>query len=764
MFDSGSLSSRSTRAVDLPGGEPSTPLADWGRSAGRRVSGSLSRIRLGALRRPELIALLAVAGFLNLWDLSRNGWANGYYAAAVRSMSASWHNFLYASFDPSGVMTVDKPPLAFWVQALSVRVFGFNSWSILVPQALMGMATVALIYDLVRRRFGRLAGTVAGLTLAITPITVAMSRHNNPDAAVVLCCVAALWFTVRAFEDGRTKWIVWAGVAVGLGFEAKMGTALLVVPGIALAWLWSSPHRLMKTVRQLLAGGVAMVAVGGAWPLLVALTPAADRPWISGTADNSIWSLITGYNGVGRLSGQSGGPGGFGGAGGTGGTGGFGGSGGGSTTFGGSSGPLRLLNSALGGQAGWLIGFAVVSGLGLVVLTRLRRRNATTGWTIAVGGAFLTSAVVFSAAQGIFHPYYVSFLAPWTAALVGAGVAQIARRDLHARVLAPLAVAAGLATELAVLHSQDTMSWLKPIVIGVACVSAVALVLVLNRRGRLIALAAVLAALSIAPAAWAVDTLGHATSSTFPAGGPADVGSGGGGPGAGGFGGFGGRGAAGAGAAGSTGSAGNRFAGPIQSLFGGGASGGNSGASARSSGRPGRFGGRPPGAGAGGGFGGGSARGGSGGGFGGGSGRAGFGGAAGGFGGGQSLTAVVKYADAHGGGTVAVSSQTSAENAIIDDGSKVAGIGGFSGNESEVSASWLAQEIRSGKIRWVLDASSSGVGAGFGGGISGGRVGSRDAMDWISEACRKATTIDGSVLYDCSGRAARILAVAGKES
>ena len=157
MFDSRSLSSRSTRAVELPSGEPS-PLGEWGRSLGQRFPDAFSRARLGAWRRPELFALLVLTGFLNLWDLSRNGWANGYYAAAVRSMSASWHNFLYASFDPSGVMTVDKPPLAFWIQALSVRAFGFNSWSILVPQALMGMVTVALIYDLVRRRFGRLAG------------------------------------------------------------------------------------------------------------------------------------------------------------------------------------------------------------------------------------------------------------------------------------------------------------------------------------------------------------------------------------------------------------------------------------------------------------------------------------------------------------------------------------------------------------------------------------------------------------------------------
>jgi len=253
---------------------------------------------------------MSLAAVLNLWALSRNGWANQFYAAAVKSMSGSWHDFLFASLDKGGVMTVDKPPLALWVQALSVRVFGFHSLSILVPQALMGVASVALVYDLVRRRFGRVGGFVAGLTLALTPIAVAISRHNNPDALLILCCVAALWFTVRALEDPRTRWLVAAGVCVGLGFETKMLVALVVVPGIVAAWLWVAPaaRGRLHALRQLLAGGGAMLLVGGAWPLLVELTPAADRPWISGTSDNRVWSLIFEYNGLGRVDGQAGGP------------------------------------------------------------------------------------------------------------------------------------------------------------------------------------------------------------------------------------------------------------------------------------------------------------------------------------------------------------------------------------------------------------------------------------------------------------------------
>src|SRR4051794_5646110 len=181
------------------------------------VSLQLRRARarsLPTVRHPELVGLVGLSAFLYLFGLSRNGVANEYYAAAVQAMSQSWHAFLYGAFDASGVMTVDKPPLALWVEALSVRAFGWSSWSLLVPQALMGVATVGLTYDLVRRRFGRLPATAAGLALTFTPVTVAISRHNNPDALLILCSVAAMWAIGRALEDGRARWVVVAGVAV----------------------------------------------------------------------------------------------------------------------------------------------------------------------------------------------------------------------------------------------------------------------------------------------------------------------------------------------------------------------------------------------------------------------------------------------------------------------------------------------------------------------------------------------------------------------
>ena len=680
------------------------------RLRGRSMSAIVGRLR----SRPELTVLLSVAALMNLWGLSVNGWANAYYSAAVRSMASSWHDFLFASLDKAGLMTVDKPPLSLWVQALSVRVFGFHPLSILVPEALMGVAAAGLVYDLTRRRFGRPAGFAAGFVLATTPITVAISRHNNPDQLLILCCVAALWFLVRALETGATRWLIWSGVCVGLGFETKMGVALMVVPGIASAYLWVAPRGRLRALRQLGAGAVAMAVVGLAWPVLVMLTPAADRPWISGTSDNSIWSLILSYNGVGRIAGQAGGPAAFGG----GGPGAGGGGGGG--LFGGSSGVLRLLQSGLGDQAGWLLGFAVVVGVALVVVSRLRRSDPRTGWLLAIGGSFATTAIVFSFAQGIFHPYYVSFLAPFTAALVGAGVGQMLSSRRSARVLAPLALVAAIVTELAVLGTLGgALSWAKPIVVGIAGGCAIGLALFVAPRIRAVLVSVALAALLAAPATWAAETIGHATSGTFPSGGPASassgVGGGGLGPGAG---------------------AGFRSGPPRGSAghFGGGGFGG------------GGLGGPPAG-----GFGGPTGRA-----FSGGPSRAGGGG---GFGGDSAtLSAEIAYAKAHGGGTIGVASQSSAAAAILSSNADVAGLGGFSGRESSVTAKWIAMEVNDGRLRWVVAEGGQSLG-----GPGDTRTGSAAAVRIVAETCpavKVRTTTQTVKMYDCRGRAQAILAAA----
>ncbi|WP_022929028.1 glycosyltransferase family 39 protein [Patulibacter americanus] len=699
-----------TRATDPPGDDGASAPVRRGRA--RNVAAALRA-------RPELPALLLLAAVLHLWGLSVNGTANDYYAAAVRSMTQSWHAFLYGSFDASGVMTVDKPPLALWIQALSARVFGFSSWSLLVPQALMGVATVGLTYDVARRVFGRVAGGAAGLTLALTPIAVAISRHNNPDALLVLCSVAALWSLVRGLEDGRTRWLALSGLMIGLGFETKMAAALTIVPGIVLAWLWVAPRGRVAAVRGLGVFGAVAAVVGLAWPVLMWLTPASSRPWISGTNDNSIWSLILGYNGLGRLFGQSGGPGGTAagtGAAGIGGgapaglgggtPGGMGGGGGMGGVFGGDAGPLRLLNASLGGQAGWLIGAALVAGVGLLVLTRLRRSDVRTGWLIALGGAFLVTAVAFSRAAGIFHPYYVSLLAPFVAALVGAGVGTVAhgglpgqRRALVTRILGPALITGGVATELVVLHGSATdLSWLGPVLVGGGLVAGA--VLAVGRGGgrvRGVVLAAAAALLLAAPATWAVQTLGHATSTTFPAGGPESAGMGGPGGGRGGAGGPGGA---------------RRMRGGPNAAGGLPTVPGVAGGTAAT-----------PGARSGGMFGGNT----------------------------QELSAAVTYAAANGGGTIAVASQSGAATSILSSGgtAPVVGIGGFSGSESAVTLDWLADEVEAGHIRWVVTASS-------GRGGSDGRVGATAVMAAVQAVGKPVASVEG--LYDLQGLAAALRA------
>ena len=409
-------SAKETHSVAHAGGVDGVRMSTLAFDQPRRRRAALARPSLAALTaRPELIALLAIAGVLNLWALDLNGWANDYYAAAVRSMTTSWHAFLYGAYDVAGLQTVDKPPLALWVQALQRAAFGFNSWSILVPQALMGVATVGLVYDLARSRFGRAAGTVAGLTLALTPITVAISRHNNPDALLVLCIMAALWALDRGLRRGGSMtWLMAAGAFVGLGFETKMAAALLVVPGMVAAWLWVAPRgRLARAApaargRRGDGGGRARLAAADvAHARRLAAVRLGHRRQLDLVADPGLQrprAPVRAGRRAGRRHGRRRGG-----------------------VFGGATGPLRLLNEALGGQAGWFLGFAVVAAIALAVSTRLRRDDARTGWLIAVGAAFAVTAITFSRASGIFHPYYVAALAPFTALLVGGGFSLLTR-------------------------------------------------------------------------------------------------------------------------------------------------------------------------------------------------------------------------------------------------------------------------------------------------------------------------------------------------
>ena len=472
--------------------------------------------------RLALAGVLGVAAALDFVRLDRNGWANTYYAAAVHSMLSSWHNFFFASFDPGGLVSVDKPPVAMWVEATSAKIFGFSSVAILAPEAIAGIASVWLLYLLVARHFGRVAGLLAALALAVSPVSVAVARDNNPDALFVLLLVAAAWAGARAVESGRLRWLLGSSVLVALAFDTKMLVAAIVVPGVALAYLLFAPQRLRARLVHLAAAGMVLAVLAGAWLAVIDLTPASDRPYVGSTSDNSALSLAFGYNGLGRVTGQTGGTS-------------FSGNLGGA--FSGTPGVFRLLNDALGDQGGWLLPLALVGGISAVVWA-LRRRRPQLGPLLVVGGWFAAAAFVFSYSSGIVHTYYVSALAPATSALVGIGVVSLARDARRAGPWAAIPLLAIVFTawlQVAILHRSDYRSWLVGVVVASAVVAGAALVALAvlpewRLRGRVAVASLAVASLGFlaAPAAWSESTLDVAVNGVFPGAGPSYLSSGGG--------------------------------------------------------------------------------------------------------------------------------------------------------------------------------------------------------------------------------------------
>ena len=353
--------------------------------------------------RPGLLGLLALTALLYLWDLSRNGYANDFYAAAVQAGTKSWKAFFFGSFDSSNFITVDKTPASLWVDEIAARIFGFNSWTLLAPQAVEGVASVLLLYAAVRRWFGPAAGLIAGAALALTPAATLIFRFNNPDALLVLLMTAAGYAVQRAIERDRTRWLVFAGLLLGFAFLSKMAQAFLVVPGFGIAYLWCGPARLGRRIWQLLAMVGGVIVGAGWWIAIAQLTPAADRPYFGGSTDNNILELALGYNGLGRLDGSE--------------TGSIGGGG-----FGGSTGIFRLFQSEFGGQISWLLPAALISlGALIWISRRAPRTSRVRAFALLWGGWLLVTGVVFSYMQGIIHPYYMVALAPAIAALVGVG-------------------------------------------------------------------------------------------------------------------------------------------------------------------------------------------------------------------------------------------------------------------------------------------------------------------------------------------------------
>ena len=463
--------------------------------------------------RPALLGLLAATALLYLVDLAASRYANGFYAAAVEAGAKSWKAFFFGSFDSSNFITVDKPPASLWVMDLSARLFGVSSWSILAPQALEGVASVALLYATVRRRFSAGAGLLAGGVFALTPVAALMFRYDNPDALLTLLLVAAAYAFTRALERAGWRWVLLAAALIGLGFLAKMLQAFLVVPGFALVYLIAAPASPWRRLAQLLTAGAAMIVAAGWWVAIVALWPAASRPYIGGSQDNSILNLIFGYNGFGRITGNERGSV-------------IGGRavGGGGGAMWGPTGLLRLFGSEMGTQISWLLPAALIALVGL--LLAFRRGGRTDGRRAAVllwGSWLVVTGLVFSFMQGIVHPYYNVVLAPPIGALVGIGavVAWQRRGSLAARLASSGAIAASVVWAFVLLdRTPDWLPWLRYCVL-LGGLAAAALVVLGGTAWLLRAAFAVgLAAAVAAPAAYAVQTSATPHTGAIPTAGP----------------------------------------------------------------------------------------------------------------------------------------------------------------------------------------------------------------------------------------------------
>ena len=503
---------------------PAMPTSDRRRS--RWSAFLLGRVGDAPWARPSLLGLLVLTGFLYIWGLGASGWANAFYSAAVQAGSVSWEAFFYGSSDAANAITVDKTPGALWIMELSARIFGVNAWSILVPEALMGVATVGLLYTTVKRWYGPAAGLIAGAVSALTPVAVLMFRFNNPDALLVLLMVAGAYATTRAIENGSTKWLMLAGVSVGMGFLTKMLQALLVVPAYALAYLLFGKPRLGKRIGQLLLAGLAIVLSAGWYIAIVELVPASMRPFIGGSQNNSLLELTLGYNGLGRLSGDE-----------TGSVGGGGGGGGWGTT-----GWTRMFDTEQGGQISWLLPAAlIVLVAGLVLTARAARTDRLRAGLVLWGGWLVGTGLVFSFMQGIFHAYYTVALAPAIGAVVGMGSVVLwrARRNPFAAVAlaAAIAVTAWWSYHL-LARSADFLPWLRWVVLIGGLLAAAGVLASLRLPARIAAVSAgvALAAVLAGPAAYAVQTASEPHTGSIPTAGPATQGGGfgGGGPGGGG--------------------------------------------------------------------------------------------------------------------------------------------------------------------------------------------------------------------------------------
>ncbi|MEU7413347.1 glycosyltransferase family 39 protein [Streptomyces sp. NPDC042638] len=657
--------------------------------------------------RPAFLGLLTATLLLYLYDLSASGYANSFYSAAVQAGSTSWKAFFFGSLDAGNAITVDKPPASLWPMELSVRVFGLHSWAILAPEVLMGVAAVAVVYAGVRRRFSPAAGLIAGAVLALTPVAALMFRFNNPDAMLALLMSVACYLVVRAVEDGRTKWLVWAGVAIGFAFLAKTLQAFLILPPLALVYAVCAPVPLKKRLGQLAAATLALVVSGGWWVAVVELWPASSRPYVGGSQNNSFLELTFGYNGLGRLNGDE-----------TGSVGG-GGRGGGGTGMWGETGWDRMFNSEIGGQISWLLPSALILlAAGLVATRRLRRTSVTRASFLVWGGSLLTTMAVFSYMAGIFHQYYTVALAPYLAAVtgMGAGLLWERRREPWASVTLAASVVAAAAWGYVLLHrTSGYLPWLRWLVLIGGLAAAFGLVFAgrLPRRLALGAAAVGLVAALAGPTAYTLSTLAEGHTGSIVTAGPAGASV------------MGGRGRGPGGAPG--GGDGMR----------GGFGGGMPGRNQPPQGGPGQQGRGQPGNG----FPGGGR-----------TGEGGMGGAggAGGLLNGANVSSAAKAlleenASRYTWVAASVGSQNSASYQLAT-GDPVMAIGGFNGTDPSPTLAEFEKYVAQGRIHYFID------GGGMGGGRGGGSSGTASRISsWVQSTFKKVT-VGSATFYDLTRR------------
>ena len=469
------------------------------------------------LEKWTLPALLVLTGALYLFGALHNGMANSYYAAAVQAASQDWTAWLFGSLDAANYVSVDKPPLATMVMGLSSRLFGFSSFSMLLPSVLAGVGSVWLVYAAVKRQFGFMSAAIAGMVLAMTPVAALMFGFNNPDAILTLMLTASGYAFLRSLEGKRPlPWLGLAGLFTGLAFNTKMLQGLMVLPAIVLVYLvFAKPPIITRFLHMMFAGVITTMSTLW-WSVLVWLTPAGSRPWVGSTNDNNIWSLIFGYNGLGRLlggRGMGGGPGGGHGPGGAG--------------FGGQTGIFRIFNNDFGPNIAWLLALALAGGgLMLWILRKTPRTNRGRAAVIFWMLWLLIHIVIFSMTSGVIHPYYVVVMAPAVAALVGISLPFLwgayTRRKPYAWLL-PVLVGVTAATTVIILGYAGTMTWLMWIVSLFGLAGMIGLLVNLYTPRRWLqnsAIVAALAACMLAPTVYTLATVNVAHTGSIPTAGP----------------------------------------------------------------------------------------------------------------------------------------------------------------------------------------------------------------------------------------------------